>query len=580
MIEQAYNMNTKNLIDLAMKNINAELVFKNAKIVNVFSHEIITADLAINNGVIVGIGNYEGNQNIDLDGKFIVPGLIDSHLHIESAMVTPQEFAKAVVPRGTTTIIADPHEIANVCGLNGIEYILDASENLPLDVYLMLPSCVPATNFENSGAILKSKDLEKFINHPKVLGLGEMMNYPGVIYKDEEVINKLNLAHKHNKKIDGHGPDIKNEELNAYVISGVSTEHECSNVDEMIDRIRLGMYVMIREGSAARNLETLVRGVNNFNYQRCLFCTDDRHPQDTLSSGHIDNNVRLAIKNGVDPIIAIQIATINAANCYNLKNTGAIAPGYNADLLIVDNLKDFNVEKVYKNGKLVGEDKKALFETKLVDTSKVVDTVKINEIKKEDLIIKLKEDIVNVIRLLPHNLVTEKVSRKVDTHNNEFKYNEKLDILKLVVIERHKNTGNIGLGLVENFKLRNGAIASTVAHDSHNIIVVGDNDEDILKAIKEVKDIGGGISIASNNEIIDRLPLPIGGIVSDKDIEYVNIKLNNMLDIAYNKLNVSKDIDPFMTLSFLALPVIPQIKLTDKGLFDVVKFDFIDTYKF
>lgn len=568
-------METKKLIDLAMKNKSAHLVFKNAKIVNVFTHEIINGDVAVHDGIIVGIGNYDGDKNIDLKGKFIVPGLIDSHVHIESSMVSPIEFAKAIVPRGTTTIIADPHEIANVCGLDGIDYMLKCSEKLPLDVYLMLPSCVPATNFENSGAILKAKDLEKFINHPRILGLGEMMNYPGVIYKDEEVINKIELAHKNNKFIDGHGPNMKNEELNAYVISGVGTDHECSNVDEMIERLRLGMYIMIREGSAARNLETLVRGVNNFNYQRCLFCTDDKHPEDILNKGHIDNNIRLSIKNGIDPITAIQMATINAATCYNLKNIGAIAPGYYADILIVDDLKEFNVEKVYKKGMLVGENKKPLFKSNDVDNSKVINTINILDIKKESLSIKLKDDIVNVIRLLPHNLVTEKVTRKVDLEDNEFKYNDKLDILKLVVLERHKNTKNIGLGLVENFKLKNGAIASTIAHDSHNIIVVGDNDEDILNAIGEVENIGGGIAISSQNKILDSLPLIIGGLMSDKDIEYVNSKLNHMLSIAYDKLNVSKEIDPFMTLSFLALPVIPQIKLTDKGLFDVVKFEFM-----
>lgn len=568
-------MDTKSLIDLAMKNKHADLVLKNAKVVNVFSHEIITQDVAVHNGIIVGLGNYDGKVNIDLNGKFIVPGLIDSHVHIESAMVSPSEFAKAIVPRGTTTIIADPHEIANVCGLNGIEYMLKSSEDLPLDVYLMLPSCVPATNFENSGAVLKANDLGKFINNKRVLGLGEMMNYPGVIYKDDDVIDKLELAHSNDKFIDGHGPGIKNEQLNAYVLSGVKTEHECSTVEEMLDRIRLGMYVMIREGSAARNLETLVRGVNNFNYERCLFCTDDKHPQHIIENGHIDNNVRLAIKNGIDPISAIQMATINAANCYNLKNIGAIALGYNADMLIVDDLKEFNIEKVYKNGILVGENSKYIFNTVEVDNSKVVDTVNISNINKEDLAIKINEDVVNVIRLHPHSLLTEKVKRKVDVENNEFRYNNKLDILKLVVVERHKNTKNIGLGLVENFKLKSGAIASTISHDSHNIIVVGDNDEDILNAIEEVKKLSGGIAISSNKIILDSLSLPIGGVMSDKSIEFVNGKLNNMLYIAYNILHVNKDIDPFMTLSFLALPVIPQIKLTDKGLFDVSKFEFI-----
>lgn len=569
-------MDTKNLIDLAMKNKKSELVLKNGKIVNVFSHEIVNGDVAINEGIIVGIGNYSGISEIDLEGKFIVPGLIDSHVHIESSMVTPKEFAKAIVPRGTTTIIADPHEIANVCGLEGIEYMLEDGEDIPLDIYYMLPSCVPATNFESSGAILNAHDLEKFIDNPRILGLGEMMNYPGVIYKDEEVMKKLNLASISNKYIDGHGPNIKNGELNAYVISGVRTEHECSTVDEMIDRLRLGMYVMIREGSAARNLETLVRGVNSYNIQRCLFCTDDKHPEDILGKGHIDNNIRLAIQNGIDPISAIQMATINAATCYNLKNIGAIAPGYCADLVIVDDLKEFNIEKVYKKGILVGENRRALFSTKSKYNPNVNNTVKISEINKKNLSIKLNKDIVNVIRLLPHNLVTEKVVRKVDIENNEFKYNDKLDILKLVVIERHKNTNNIGLGLLENFNLKNGAIATTIAHDSHNIIVVGDNDDDILNAINEVEKIKGGIAISSDGKILDRLPLPIGGIMSDKDIEYVDDKLRNMMDIAHNKLNVNRDIDPFMTLSFLALPVIPQIKLTDKGLFDVMNFNFMD----
>lgn len=568
-------MDIKKLIDLAIKNEKPQLVFKNAKVINVFSHEIIDADVAINGDTIVGIGKYDGYENIDLKGKYLVPGLIDAHVHIESSMVSPGEFSKVVLPRGTTTVIADPHEIANVCGLEGIKYMIDESEKTPLDVYIMLPSCVPATNFENSGAILNAIDLGKLINHPKVLGLGEMMNYPGVMYKDDEVIKKLKLAHDNNKIIDGHGPNIKNEELNAYVISGVSTEHECSTVEEMINRIRLGMYVMIREGSAARNLEDLIKGVNKFNYQRCLFCTDDKHPQDMLENGHIDNNVRMAIKSGINPIIAIQMATINAANCYNLKKIGAIAPRYYADILIVDNLEDFNIEQVYKRGTLVGNNKEALFNVYNKTDENVLDTVNLENIDEKDLIINIDEDIVNVIRLLPHSLVTEKVSRKVDTKNDKFKYNEKLDLLKLVVIERHKSTNNIGIGLVENFKLKNGAIASTVAHDSHNIIVVGDNDKDIINAINEVKRIKGGISISSYGEILDSLSLKIGGLMSDEDIVSVNNKLNNMLNIAYNELNVSKDIDPFMTLSFLALPVIPHIKLTDKGLFDVDKFEFI-----
>lgn len=564
------------LIDYSIKNKKSELVLKNANIVNVFSHEIVKADVAIEKGIVVGIGSYDGINNIDLNGKYITPGFIDPHVHIESSMVSPAEFAKAIVPMGTTTIITDPHEIANVCGLEGIEYILKSSEELPLCVYSMLPSCVPATDFENSGARLEAKDLEKYINHERILGLGEMMNYPGVINQDKIVTDKLELAKRYKKYIDGHIPNISNEGLNGYILSGISTDHECSTVEEMIEKISLGMYVMIREGSAARNLETLIKGVNINNYQRCLFCTDDKHPQDILKNGHIDNNIRLAIKNNIDPIIAIKMATINVANCYNLQNIGAIAPGYIADIVVVDNLEEFNVLEVYKDGELVGKDKKALFETREIENSNVTNTVNIDKLTKEDLKINLEKDIANVIGLLPHNLVTEKLIRKVDVENGVFKFNQNVDILKLVVIERHTNKKSIGLGLVENFKLKNGAIASTVAHDSHNIIVVGDNDEDIINAVDEIKKIGGGLSISSNNEILGSLSLPIAGLMSDKDINYVSENLENMLSIAYEKLNVSKDIEPFMTLAFLALPVIPHIKITDKGLFDVDNFKFME----
>lgn len=566
----------KQRIDLAYGRLKPELVLKNARIVNVFSHEIVDGDIAIYQGKIVGIGNYVGETVVDLEGKFTIPGLIDGHVHIESSMVSPTQFARAVVPRGTTTIIADPHEIANVKGIEGIKYMLKSSEGLPLNAYFMLPSCVPATSFETSGAKLLAEDLAELIDHERVLGLGELMNYPGVISGNEEIVDKIKLAREHNKLIDGHGPEIKDKELNAYVAAGVLTEHECSTVEEMINRLRLGMYILIRQGSAARNLKELVRGLKRENMRRCLFCTDDKHPEDILLTGHIDNNVRLAIKNGIDPISAIQMATINAAECYKLRNIGAIAPGYNADLIIVDDLKDFNVLQVYKDGELVGENKKPLFDVKDYDNSNVTDTVRIKVVSKDDLKIKVDKDIVNVIRLLPHNLVTQKVVRKVEVKNGEFKNNKNLDILKLAVIERHNATRNVGLGLVEDFKLKNGAIALTIAHDSHNLIAIGDNDEDMLLAINEVARVGGGIAIASKRNILGTLRLPIAGIMSDESMERVNKKLTEMLKIAYEQLGVNKDIDPFMTLSFLALPVIPEIKVTDIGLFDVSKFDFID----
>ncbi|MCC3867426.1 adenine deaminase [Terrisporobacter mayombei] len=567
------------LIDRSMKNKNPDLVLKNANIVNVFTHEIVTGDVAVHDGIIVGIGEYTGDTNIDLKGKYIASGLIDSHVHIESSMLSPGEFSKAIVPRGTTTIITDPHEIANVCGLDGIEYILNSSEELPLNTYVMLPSCVPATNFENSGAVLKADDLEKYINHPRVLGLGEMMNYPGVIYKDKVVMDKLNLAYKNKKSVDGHAPRINGEGLNAYVLSGVNTDHECTTEEEMLEKLRLGMYVMIREGSATKDLKNLINGVNQYNYQRILLCTDDKHPEDLLKEGHIDYNVKLSIKNGIDPITAIQMATINPANCYNLKDVGAIAPGYKADIIVFDNLEKFNIEEVYKDGKLVGKEKMPLFTTKEKDISKVLKTVHLSKIDIEDIQIYFEkedgEEEVNIISLKPHSLITEKSKAKVNIVQNKFEYDNEKDILKLAVIERHKNTGNIGIGLVESFKLKNGAIATTISHDSHNIIVVGDNDEDIVNAVNKVISMDGGIAISSSNEILESLPLNIGGLMSDKDIEYVNSRFSKLVDIAYDSLKVSKDIDPFLTLAFLALPVIPNIKLTDKGLFDVENFDFM-----
>ncbi|MBF8983123.1 adenine deaminase [Lutibacter sp. B2] len=563
----------KRNIHIATGRKQASIVLKNCKIINVFTEEIINADIAIEEDVIVGIGEYEGKEEINMNGKYVAPGLIDAHVHIESSMLTPGEFSRTIVPRGTTTIIADPHEIANVCGLKGIKYILDESEKLPLSVYIMLPFCVPATSFENSGAVLEAKELATLINHPRVLGLGELMDYPAVINGDEKIIDKINLAK--DKLIDGHGPEISDKELNGYVVAGTKTEHECSTVEEMIERLRLGMYVQIREGSAARNLETLIKGVTKENSSRCIFCTDDRHPEDILVDGHIDNNIRVAIKNGMSPISAVKMATLNAAQCYGLKKTGAIAPGYKADLIVIDDLKEFNITKVYKEGICVAENGKALFEVEVHQNLSVLNTVHIDPIDLEKLQINVKSDIANIIKILPHSLITEKVVRKIETENGKFKFRNQLDMLKMAVIERHKKTGNIGLALVEDFKLKNAAIASTVAHDSHNIIVIGDNDEDMLIAIDEIAKSGGGITICSNGKVVKTLALPIAGLMSDMPIEKVNTLLKEMIEIAY-ELGVNKDIAPFMTLAFLALPVIPKIKLTDMGLFDVEKFDFIE----
>ncbi|HHV38049.1 MAG TPA: adenine deaminase [Tepidimicrobium sp.] len=562
----------KRRIHIARGDRKAELVFKDANIVDVFTNRIIRGDVAICDGRIVAIGNYSGKEEVDLDGKYLSPSFIDGHVHIESSMVIPSEFAKAILPRGTTTIIADPHEIANVKGLEGIRYILDESKNLPLDVYIMLPSCVPATPFENSGAILKADDLMKLIDEDRVLGLGEMMNYPGVIGGDEEVLKKILMAR--GKTVDGHGPMIKGKELNAYVIAGIGTEHECSTVEEMMERLSLGMYVHIREGSAAKNLKDLIKAVDKDNLRRCIFCTDDKQPRDLIKDGSIDYNIRLAIEEGMDPIDCIKMGSLNAAECYGLKDKGAIAPGYIADLVVLDDLESFNVLKVYKKGKLVAKDKKALFEPGNRDSSNMIGTINIGDIGVEDLAIDIENGRANVIRLKPHSLITERVEREVRIKDGGFEACQ--DILKVAVIERHRRTGNIGLALVEGFGLENGAIASTIAHDSHNMIVIGDRDEDMILAIEELKRVGGGITIVEAGEVLETLSLKVGGIMSDEPIEEVDRRLSDMLNMAYKKLKVVEDIDPFMTLSFIALPVIPDLKVTDLGLFDVGKFEFID----
>lgn len=565
-------------IEIAKGDKGARLVLKNANIINVFTNEILPGDVAIDHGEIIGIGNYSGDQEIDLKGKYLSPGFIDTHVHIESSKVTPGQFARAVLPRGVTTIIADPHEIANVKGIEGIRYILEESEDLPLEVYMMLPSCVPCTPFENSGAILEAEDLEKLMDEKRVLGLGEMMDYTGVINRNEKVIKKINMTQKKGKIIDGHGPLLSGKELNAYVVAGVKTEHECSTVEEMIERLRLGMYIHIREGSAAKNLKELIKAVNKDNLRRILFCTDDKESSELLKNGSIDYNIRLAIGVGVDPIDCIKIASLNAAEAYGLKKLGAIAPGYQADLIVIEDLETLHIHGVYKKGKLVAKDGKALFSTPSRDNRNMKNTVNIGKITKEDLKILLKSKRVNMIKILSHSLITEKVIRNLgnDVVGETGELIQGKDVQKVAVIERHKGTGNIGLGLVEGFGLKNGAIASTVAHDSHNLIVIGDRDEDMLLAIEELKKVGGGITIVSKGKILGTLSLSIGGLMSQESLERVDEKLDKMLKIAHGILKVKEDIQPFMTLSFMALPVIPQLKITDRGLFDVEKFEFID----
>lgn len=563
----------KNLIHKARGLEDSELVLKNANIINVFTGEIIKSDVAVDAGIIVGIGDYTGVVEIDLNGAYLSPGFVDSHVHIESSMSSPSQFAKVIVPRGITTIIADPHEIANVKGLDGIRYIIDESKKSPLDVFIALPSCVPATSFENSGATLLAEDLATLLNEKSVICLGEMMDYPGVINADDKILDKLILAK--DMVIDGHGPMIMDKDLNAYIVAGVKTEHESSTLEEAEERLRLGMYILLREGSAARDLRNLISLVNKNNLRRFLFCTDDKHPEDLINEGSIDFNIKLAIRAGLDPIDAIRIATINACECYGLKKKGAIAPGYMADLVVIDDLNAMNIKMVFKNGKLVAKDNKPLFVAEPYLPEYMKNSVKIANIKIEDLNLKIDGKTANIIGVIPDSLVTEKLVLSVDSEDGVFQYSDD-DILKIVVVERHKGTGNIGIGLIKGFQIEKGAIGSTIAHDSHNILVVGDNDGDILLAIKELEKIGGGITIVSDGVVLKSLPLEIGGIMTSSEIGKTNNTLKEMMNISYDKLKVNSKIDPFMTLAFMALPVIPKLKITDLGLFDVEAFDFME----
>jgi len=566
-------MKIKRMIDTAALRRKADLVLKNGKIVNVFSHEILEGNLAIDNGKFIGIGNYEGEVEIDLEGKYVAPGLIDAHVHIESSSSTPIEFARAVLPRGTTTVVADPHEIANVLGLDGIKYMLESSKDLPLKCYFMLPSCVPATPFESSGAVLNAEELELYINHERVLGLGELMNYPGVVAADESIVKKVQMAKDSGKFIDGHGPVIKNEELNAYSIVGIRSDHECTNAVEMLNQIRTGMYIAIREGSACKDLLNLISGVNAHNERRTVFCTDDRHPGDIMNIGHIDNNVRLAIKSGVDPITAIRMATLNSAECYHLTGKGAIAPGYDANFIIVDNLEDFNVLETYVDGMKIEEDWHKTIKIPEEVTALATNTINVPDITIEDLRIPLKSNLVNVIKLIPDQIVTEKVERTVTIQEGFYKRTD--DVLHFYVIERHNATGNIGKGLIEGFGITDGAIALTIAHDSHNIGIISTSEENAVVALEEVKRIGGGAVVVKNGRVIGSTPLNIAGLMSEDKMEVVSKNLRRMYHLTYEELGVDPSIKTLMTQSFMALPVIPELKLTDLGLFDVLKFKHI-----
>jgi len=567
-------MDVSKIIELARGEKEVDLIFKNARLVNVFSGDIHLTNVAIQEGIIIGMGEYRAKEEIDLEEKYLVPGFFDGHVHLESSMVTPAEFARAVIPAGTTSVIADPHEIANVMGLDGIRYMLEASQELPLDVYIMLSSCVPATHLETSGAELTSYDLSLLWGHKRVLGLAEMMNFPGVISRDRQVLDKIRMAK--GKRINGHAPGLKGKNLCAYIGAGIKSDHECTTVKEAKEKLRLGMYIMVREGTAAKNLEDLLPLINSDNSRKCFFVTDDRHPQDLLEKGHINSIIKKAVKMGLNPVTAIQMATINTTEYFRLPNVGAIAPGYRADMVILKDLQNFEIEKVFKNGRLVAQNGHIL--PRKIKKPKVTirSSMNVDWMGLQGFDIKAGGDKALVIEVVPGQIATKKLVVAPKVKKGKVVVDIDRDILKMAVVERHLASGNVGIGLVKGFGLKKGALASSVAHDSHNILIVGANEEDMMTAAIEVVRMRGGQVAVKDDEVIASLTLPIAGLMSDRPLEKVRDKVEQLNQAAAELGCKLKN--PFMVLSFLALPVIPELKLTDKGVVDVEKFQIVPLF--
>lgn len=556
------------IIDVAAGREKADLVLKNATYVNVFSNELCHDDIAVAEGLIVGMGQYDGIVEVDVSDQIVLPGFLDAHIHLESSLVSPTEFAKAVLPHGTTTVITDPHEITNVMGTDGIDYMLQATEDLPVDVRFMLPSCVPSTPLDESGAILDYRAIDSFYDHPRVQGLAEMMNSYGVIHNDKEVVSKIVAAQAHHKKIDGHAPGLQGNKLNAYIAAGVYSDHECSELDDAIAKLQRGQFIMIRDGTAARNLEALAPLLCDKYVERCMFCTDDKHPNDLLEKGHIDYIVKKAISLGVDPIIAIKAACHNAARYFLLNNRGAIAPGYLADFVIIDDFRSFNIQQVYKKGVLMC-DHGVLTDFPAPEIEEYLskrahDTFRLKHLTAEDFRDARPR---GVIGMVPNEIVTTDAgySDHIDVEQ---------DILKIAVIERHRNTHHIGLGYIKNYGLKRGAVATSISHDSHNIIVVGTNEEDMAYAANRVVELNGGIIVAEGERSTAEVPLAIAGIMSDEPLVVVNEKLEDAKEKAFTA-GVSRGVDPFMTLSFMALNVIPTLRITTRGVFDMVSQQYV-----
>ena len=552
-----------------------DLLLTNARIINVFTGEVAPDAVAISDGMIVGFGPYEAQTVVDVDGRYVAPGFIDSHVHIESSMACVAEFARAVLVHGTTTVAADPHEIANVLGSAGIEYMLHSAEHQPMNLYFTLPSCVPATGMETAGARLTAEDLRPFLMEEKIVALAEMMNYPGVLMRDPDVLSKITAARQQKKPVDGHAPGLKGRELHAYIAAGVQSDHECTTAQEAREKLAAGLAIMIRQGTGAKNLQALLPLVNAKTSRRMMWCTDDRHPNDLIADGHIDSIVREAIQSGLDPHLAIQMATLNPAAYFGLSHLGAIAPGKQADLVVFSDIKKPVIQQVYCRGILTAENGKIRPEVQFPATATVTPAMHI-DLQNIDFSIPAEQDRIRVIEIVSDQLITRERIEATPVKNHQAVSDPSKDLIKIAVVERHKGTGNIGKGYIKGLGLKQGALASSVAHDSHNIIIVGTSDEDMRAALEAVVEMGGGLAAVSNGRLLAGLPLPIAGLMSLESVSTVRDQLERLIAITHDMGTTLQD--PFMTLSFMALPVIPELKLTDMGLIDVSKFEIVPLF--
>ena len=568
-------MNLNDTIQFARGEKPVDLLITNARIINVFSSEIISDSVAIAGGQFVGFGDYPNQKQLDAGGRFLGPGFIDGHVHIESSMTCVSEFVRTVLARGTTTVAADPHEIANVLGAEGLNYMLQSAQDQPMNIYFTLSSCVPATNMETSGAELKAEDIQPFMGHERIVALAEVMNFPGVLFRDPDVLAKIEAANRYKKPVDGHAPGLTGRDLNAYIAAGVHSDHECATQQEAMEKLRAGMHIMIRQGTGAKNLEALIPAVSAKNARRFMLCTDDRHPHDLLDDGHIDAVVREAIQLGLDPILAIQLATLNPAEYFGLNHIGAIAPGRQADFVVFSDLNAPVIEQVYHQGVLVAENGRMLPAIKRPPSITVAPSVNVN-LKQIDFTVPAEGNRIRVMEIIPDQLITRHSVEQAPLSGDQVVSDPSRDLLKIAVVERHTGTGNMGRAFVRGLGLKHGALASSVAHDSHNIIIVGTNDRDMRKALETIILMGGGLAAVSDAKTLASLPLPVAGLMSLDPVQTVKNQIDDLIAIAHEMGSELKD--PFMTLSFLALPVIPELKITDKGLVDVNKFEVVSLF--